>query len=121
MAKMKRIGKAKSGELTFPKEMDLVIGTGKKMDQESLDEMRELWECHRDEVMAAHARVGSRPHAWWLFDSGLGHDPGNDLLALIKMGEISEADVEYLRAQPGKAYWDDHAEAAWQKWQAENA
>jgi len=76
-------------------------------------DLRELWELHRGELMASNTHPGSRPWAWWIFDSPLGKCPLKQVTALAELGELTERDVERLRAMPGTSYWPPEAEAAW--------
>jgi hypothetical protein len=82
-------------------EMDLDLGW---LHPRTDDEMRPLWEQHRDYMMARaiEATPGTRPHAFWVFDvenvPASAHDEPDILFA---MGEMDEAEIAAVRATWG--------------------
>jgi hypothetical protein len=75
MPRRRHAGKPRLGGLEVDQAMDLQIGPGARQhNAEELERLRELWFAHRAELMAT-GRPGSRPWAWWQWESGIGAPP----------------------------------------------
>jgi hypothetical protein len=79
-------------------EMALAIGPSAELTAEEDSRLRGLWFAHRDELMLDES-AGSRPWAWWRWESGLGAMP--DLAVTDRRGYVvmssGEAEIEWLR------------------------
>ncbi|TIS53036.1 MAG: hypothetical protein E5W91_32700 [Mesorhizobium sp.] len=60
--------------------------------------MRVAWEQYRDFFMAQPLdRAGRRPYGWWIFESGLGHQPADEESTLYEMGLLDDAEITTVR------------------------
>ena len=123
MGKTKRRGKSSSTKLTADEWMILECGFPFDRDAALTEpEVRELWERHRFGYKSSTPYPGSRPWAWWIYDSGIGKlpDGGRELVTLIELGEITAEDVVEMRKMPGTSYWPEAAAKAWEAREADN-
>ena len=136
MPSPRRRGKRKGAPLTYTQTWDLLLGwwpdknrgrgSGEMQSFDTLEEAREAWFAHRDEIYRT-SNPGTRAWGWWAFESGIEKKPpsnGAALVYLIESGELTEGEAKHLREageRCGANYWPDGAEAAWQKREAENA
>ena len=95
MPRRRRVAKQRRGVTELSLEQFLNLLTGHWHEFFSSDEeRREAWEWHRESLLARDD-PGSRPSAWWDYDSS---EPRNEeeleAAQLVRMGEIGEEELE---------------------------
>jgi hypothetical protein len=70
MPRRRQAAKTRRGELGGDAEQELVIGPGRESWFPSDEARRAAFFAHRDQVMSV-GPAGSRPYAWWRYESGL--------------------------------------------------
>ena len=119
MGKPKRT-KQRAGKLTYAQQWALMIGwdnsprslakTGEMRTFQTIDEAREAWFAHRDEIYRT-CNVGTRSWGWWRFESedGLDRCGADGLLYLIESGELTDGEAHQL-SKWGGDLWPPAAE-----------
>jgi hypothetical protein len=97
------------GKLTHTQEMELWLGPSHHGSAfRSRTELHQAWLKHRDRVMAAHAKWGRRPMAWWEFEAPFPRPSDRERSALFEAGllgvEEREQLVAWWRRQFERAY-----------------
>jgi hypothetical protein len=97
------------GKLTHTQEMELWLGPSHHGSAfRSRTELHQAWLTHRDRVMAAHAKWGRRPMAWWEFEAPFPRPSDRERSALFEAGllgvEEREQLVAWWRRQFERAY-----------------
>jgi hypothetical protein len=96
-------------ELTHAEEMELWLGPSHRGSLfASREDLQEVWLANRDRVMAAHAKWGRRPMAWWEFEAPFPRPSDRERSALFEAGllgvEEREQLVAWWRRQFERAY-----------------
>lgn len=94
MRRLKKRRAARTNEPDWRDEMDLDIGW---LADRSDEEMRVLWERHRDYMMALDRPAGTRPVAWWVFEKGIDPQTRDQPGLLFEMGEMDDAEIDAVR------------------------
>lgn len=96
-------------ELSEAQWWELMIGPGRVSAFGSEEERRKAWEYWRPRLLAEYETrmdmPGFRPWAWWIYDSGLGDMPNDQVAALRELGELQPWEEETL------ARWEADAAA----------
>ena len=100
----RRRARGRTVALTSPRRFEFLIGpTRGRSAFPDDDTRRQAWADHRDEFLdrgpGKRGIYGSRPWAWWKFESPVPRNQGYQVIQLFEMGELEGRELESVLAE----------------------